>query len=438
MTVESDFRFYPVGHGLFYAGRINRGNDYLTFVYDCGSKWDTNLLDAAIERNVDFMACTQKLDYLFISHLHCDHISGISNLISSFPNGVRALIMPYVSFAEYIAGMDMLKDSKDEDFDPILNFVENIGYLLKEKIEYLIVVGSRESAPEENGGIETQDNELRVLGFQNLQLDESLTDEFYKNYPRLLSLSKKIRIVRQGSRIERHDVSWKFQWYVHPLNEEEIQVFQDKIMEIPEFKEYSMGQDAKELLKNLFGGNSAGKKGKSLDQLKKCYESLPIVKTGGHNATSLVLVHRPMQIWVEEAGWIQADQISRMRGGLSTIREIPSLNYYGYLFAKTGTVLFGDINLASDDFKSIVQYFKSEWQHIIIATVPHHGSIKNWNENIFDFLHGVFWIASSRYIDGYHHPDGAVVYNIIKKSPIETFIWNHEGNKVEIHWRHWG
>lgn len=438
MTVESAFRFYPVGHGLFYAGRIVREDENLTFVYDCGSQWDNSLLDAAITRNLSFMECSQRLDYLFISHLHYDHISGIHRLIERFPRGVRALVMPYVSFAEYVAGMGMLKDSRDEDFAPILNFFEDLRSLLQEKIEYLIVVGSRENDQNEDRGIETRDNELRKLGFQNLQPDENLSDEFYKNYPGLEASRQRIHVVRQGSWIERRDISWRFQWYVHPLKEEEIQEFRDKIMEISEFRDYALGQDAKELLRKLFCGGGKGEKSSTIDKLKECYKSLPSVKKEGHNATSLILMHRPMRDYVVEYGAIQAGEILRTKRGVSTVQRIPVGRRYVHPHTKNGTILFGDINLASDSFASIVRYYKPEWQHIAIATVPHHGSIKNWNEAIFDYLRGVAWIASSRYEDRYHHPDGAVVYNIIKRTPIETFIWNHESNMVEIHWSQWG
>ncbi|MBR1892028.1 MAG: MBL fold metallo-hydrolase [Lachnospiraceae bacterium] len=438
MTVESDFRFYPVGHGLFYAGRINKENSYLTFVYDCGSKWDDGLLADAIERNRDFMACSQQLDYLFISHLHCDHISGIARLIDSFPYGVRALLMPYVSFAEYMAGLNSLKDSGDEDFDPALDFMGSMGQWLKEeKIERLFVIGDRESDREIN---EDQRGDMYDLGFRNWQEDNLLSDEFFRNYPDMGSLSRKIHFLRQGTWIERSDVAWQFRWYVHPLDEKELKKFRDEIMKIPEFKNYEMGQERKELLRKLFGKKSGKVNNESLKKLKQCYEHLPLFENGGHNATSLVLVHRPTNVYGMEDGWVSAREILRVRRGhrswVSTCQRLPVHHRYDFS-TRNGTVLFGDINLTSDDFASIIRYFIAEWQHIIIATVQHHGSVKNWNENIFDWLHGVFWIVSSRYEDGYHHPDGAVVYNILRRAPIERFVWNHEGNVVEIHWRQW-
>ena len=432
MTVYSDFRFYPVGHGLFYAGRINRGNAYLTFVYDCGSKWDADLLNVAIERNVDFMACTQKLDYLFISHLHYDHISGIHQLIESFPEGVRALIMPYVLFAEYVAGMALLKEDEP---DGMPDFMEGLDEIIKEKIEYLIVVGGQEAEKDDGDGIETQETGLGQLGFRNLHPDKHLSDEFFENYQWLESVRQKIYIVRQGSWIERVDVLWKFQWYVHPLKMDELKELNDKIMGLPEFRDCASSHDRKDLLKRLFGANNAGEKNSVLDKLKEFYECIPSIKNGGHNATSLVLVHRPMRDYALVYGEIKAEEILRTKG-LSTFQRIPPSWRYRHYNAKNGTILFGDINLTSDAFKPIVQYFKSEWQHIVIATVPHHGSIKNWNEAIFDYLHDATWIASSRYEDGYHHPDGAVVYNILKRAPIETFIWNHENNMVTIHLHH--
>ena len=86
------FNFYPVGHGLFYAGIIFE-NDY-KFVYDCGCKPKGPSLHAHINNLLS--RCPDKsLDFVAISHLHYDHCSGIDYLSKVFK--VKKYYLPYIS-----------------------------------------------------------------------------------------------------------------------------------------------------------------------------------------------------------------------------------------------------------------------------------------------------------------------------------------------------
>lgn len=179
MEMRCDFRFYRVGHGLFYAGRLRSMGRSLNFVYDCGTKWDDDLLEHAIDINREFMATSGMLDYLFISHLHCDHISGISRLLDTFRDGVRILIMPYVSFAEYLSGLYLLRESEEDTFDNSIDFMGTLSSLLdKGKIQRIVVVGSREQRD-----MDPDNNipELNEVGLLNAQRDEELQERFFSS-----------------------------------------------------------------------------------------------------------------------------------------------------------------------------------------------------------------------------------------------------------------
>ncbi len=86
------FNFYPVGHGLFYAGILNPID--FSFVYDCG----TMKSGVEIRRLIDHLAAYcphQYLDFLAISHLHRDHVSGVPYLTSILPP--KRVFLPYIS-----------------------------------------------------------------------------------------------------------------------------------------------------------------------------------------------------------------------------------------------------------------------------------------------------------------------------------------------------
>lgn len=76
--------FHPVGHGAFYTERFYDGADCVfTAVYDCGGspvggikRYVTNYV-----KEVSNLNKNGKIDALFISHFHSDHISGVEYLI---------------------------------------------------------------------------------------------------------------------------------------------------------------------------------------------------------------------------------------------------------------------------------------------------------------------------------------------------------------------
>lgn len=111
----ADFRFHPVGHGLFYSGVINAPNvndEPLAFVYDCGGRnakgWFKDFWNSIKVKLSD-----GRLTLLVISHFHKDHICGVPSLITEAKP--KFVVMPYLSPAERVACFAVL--SKESDLD---------------------------------------------------------------------------------------------------------------------------------------------------------------------------------------------------------------------------------------------------------------------------------------------------------------------------------
>lgn len=122
MMNKNWFNFYPMGHGLFYAGSLLNHN--YNFVYDCGSM---QLSSTNIEKltNHFFRLCPiGTLEFIAISHFHKDHINGVTNLLKSFK--VKEVIAPYISnnpvvrLAIFAALMALDTEEKDDYIDQIL------------------------------------------------------------------------------------------------------------------------------------------------------------------------------------------------------------------------------------------------------------------------------------------------------------------------------
>lgn len=82
------FIFHNVGQGLFYSGHLYKNN--FNFIYDCGSESKRIYLHNAIDKQLP----SQNIDFVVISHLHKDHISGLKRLVDNF--NVKTIYLPYL------------------------------------------------------------------------------------------------------------------------------------------------------------------------------------------------------------------------------------------------------------------------------------------------------------------------------------------------------
>lgn len=100
---------YPVGQGCFHAGYIEwrrkQQDGSFHYVYDCGSKNST-----ALKRSVKAMSNRHpRIDALFVSHLHEDHVNGLDQLLAAVR--VNTVFIPHLSVAATVAGL--VADSVD-------------------------------------------------------------------------------------------------------------------------------------------------------------------------------------------------------------------------------------------------------------------------------------------------------------------------------------
>ncbi len=98
-------KFHPVGQGQFSSGIISNTEDSFRYVYDCGTVSKQKFLNEAINDLFGCEICKQatslELDMVVISHFDEDHISGLKQLLMRFQ--VNTLLLPLTSLDQRLA-----------------------------------------------------------------------------------------------------------------------------------------------------------------------------------------------------------------------------------------------------------------------------------------------------------------------------------------------
>lgn len=141
-------RQYAVGQGGLHLGiitypHLNSNNEIVynnfAYLYDCGCSGKKDLLNKKINNIIAILKNVPNLRYLyvFISHVHDDHIKGLPYLCkklasSSFSNIHKVIVLPYMSDAEKIIIFGNLSKARvfiDIENNPREYNIDNIYYL---------------------------------------------------------------------------------------------------------------------------------------------------------------------------------------------------------------------------------------------------------------------------------------------------------------------
>lgn len=146
---------HPIGQGAFYTESFELHNhDTFNVVYYCGSYWDgkASRIDYANSKNdshgfskeIDEYKAkvNDKIDLLFISHFHSDHINGIRRLLKNTSN--VKLYMPYLDNDQrmffFLHNLYDLDNGRGlGDHEDTINWLRNLYFGQLENIEKIFV-----------------------------------------------------------------------------------------------------------------------------------------------------------------------------------------------------------------------------------------------------------------------------------------------------------
>lgn len=396
MMVQGNFRFFPVGQGLFYGGRVSvpDSNIGATFVYDCGTFSKQEYLNNAIERSDSFFK-TKRLNALFVSHFDQDHINGIPHLLGPMdqPNyRVDFVVLPYfpqemLLFLQLRAAI-WLSDEGDYDsgeraelerlaFNPYAYFVQ------REDIVRIIVIGSDDVGADGEPKSPTKDEKFGILFYLDKNLEDKLVDNIAKCQT---AWKENTGNARNRLRAAKGCFQWQITnvWYwkavVPPTTPPILKAFKEVLK-----KAGILDEDFNLNWESFREGCRRG-----TDENKAIKEAYAKIRPKKEiNLTSLVLAHAPLC-----NNPLPLDGACKV--GLTT-------------------VLFGDTALNDEEiYDYLTEELRQELERARFLSVPHHGSHNNWNNDILHLPQNYAdWVVSSAIRSRFRHPHPhrSVVYD---------------------------
>ncbi|MFQ1009101.1 MBL fold metallo-hydrolase [Gilliamella apicola] len=376
--------FFPIGQGAFYAEK----HDQFNIVYDCGNYRKTKLSEDIVKQSFNK---NDDIDILFISHLDWDHISLLKTLKESV-NSIRKVILPLLHNDIKI----LLKNIYHSLGYSSLDIIDDPEKFFRDNTKIIYI------SPSENNRSNESGEEITISHDNN-------------NLPSVINSGTAIKI--RGYRDY-----WCFVPY-NIKNKERIENLKKELKKA--------GLDMQKLITDpdyamriIIGPRK--------DDLKKCYKSLE----GKINENSLVIYSGPIPRRTPPSSFIQAhyttndnDYDNYDNYDNYDYDNYDYYYYYPYYFdlRASGCIYTGDVDLNKFDIKYVYKQF---WNTVGTVQIPHHGSIKNFEESFLkNNGHPLICPISYGIRNSYGHPSLNVVNNISLNGSFVIHITEDSGSK---------
>ena len=400
---------HPVGQGFFHSGQLAlargaKADRVLHFVYDCGSTQRyRSARTAAVRKYLDETSRT-KIDLLFVSHVHFDHVSGMEELLDANKGAkVDTIILPLIDtvhrlivYARAMAQDPSTATSFYQDFivDPAsalasrfqpnqILFVTRGGDDPETGVDDVLPAPDRPPTDPE-GAIWTlvgRGKRGDISGSYSGAPGVGKTKVF--TIPDTLGLSAAGHSARSGQQSARVR-AWLFKTYVDP------DVVRGRAAFLRELRRQLHLTAAK---LNTLISNVASLKDLVVHkrlELAKSYEAV----TSDLNVTSLSLYSGPT---LREAGdvWVAGrDDVVQVGGAPS----------------RSGWLGTGDAQLKKQTARrAFLKHYAANLSLVSTLTLPHHGSEDNFHVHIMKSLRPRLCVASADTQNSWRHPATSVV-----------------------------
>lgn len=390
---------YSVGQGFFHAASLSTGKSLadpeFLYVYDCGAM---GRYRPARNRSIDaFIRDTspREIDILFLSHMHADHINGLSRLLHR-SNGKRAdtIVLPLVDdFERIVAFSQAVANDESARLDSFYRrFVIDPESALRQ-FDPRQIIFVRKGGGEFDPGIapdrpppmkfddDGPGGRSWSLKFPNRF---SRAHENVGAYPRRrYKRSPSVFIIGDDNGLSLPSYS---SWVLLPYVDPSIKAYRDRftvaaknILGITK-REFSAAILDKTMRRDLVVNKAK--------LLARAYSSLE----SDINLTSLCLYSGPMM----------------PSEGLIGCRKIAHGLWWGS--KRPGWLATGDADLRKPSrLSAFLEHYKNVLRDAGSLTLPHHGSAKNFNEGLLQGIYPEICVVAADAYSNWSHPDLSVV-----------------------------
>lgn len=403
--------FHPVGQGAFYSEQIYSGNNVFEMVFDCGNErghnkkklkeYSPKLFDYFEHRIINNKDKVWKIDLLFISHFHADHISFLITYKGQYQ--VKNLIIPELSDKQIILLLiDVLlkKNEIDIDFQAYYQLLTDTKRFFGQNC-HIIKINSGKS--NESNLLKTFNPIFKLQYTDNKLIIYHPDPQSHYYFPIWLYIP--YDFIKYFSSLNYEKALFDF------LNETKFtpQCLKD-VKDITEISEVNTKE--------------------SLSRLKELYKQI----NWDLNKICLGVFSGPVPFHL-----------------YSYLRNL-DLKKYNKIFKKQSCLYTGDIpfkatkeiNCVEEVRKLIIKsyaslsklYFESEdydfennfdW-HVGTLQIPHHGSGSNYSDDFFKlkFINAVICFGLN---NKYSHPNGELLLKLLEKNKIIRDVSNNYTKK---------
>lgn len=359
---------WPVGHGFFHTASVQLNGEIYRYVYDCGGK-NSGTIQSQIDRyasNEKMEGQGKTIDMLVISHFHNDHINGLLYFFSKF--SVKNLVIPYLA--------------QDAKIIALAGLAAN-GVATWKALSGLLI------EPQE--WLRTRNPDAKLIEITNTPEDNNLDANDPPASEIAAGLSLEVGSMshhKRGRIFSKNKPVWTFKFYVQESWEICTLVFwglTEKFNPTTENEMESWLSDPAWIQANH-------------NALTDIFKD---IGSGKQNATTLCMY-----------SGIERDQLDWMERYFSSSSHGPFYCRHWH-WSRFGWLGTGDAELKSTDSMAAFERHYSDYlDEIDTVTIPHHGSIDNYNSKLSNIGYRHVITADSAVDPKGHHPSTNVLLNL--------------------------